>query len=227
MTFDVSALNALYATISAESGVEVSELRLLVGHMAQQAMSKPDLAAFRMAQGPWKELHDEVIPVMHFLSAGHTDTTRVRFSLDSSPYDAWVAPTAGEPFYIEVTEALARSSKESAKNMQAKGAVSGFLGLQDHLPQSEFESAKERNRIFHSRAGVYRALDAGISTAMTKKNKSKYAGFTLLIACDMAMCRTRSDEEWRTALSAQAVELPFAQVYLISSGTGSRIVRLK
>ena len=139
--------------MSAPSGVTVAELRSLVGAFSTRPIAPADIQAYREGRKPWKKLHDEVVPVEHFLSATYPDDARVRFPLDDQPPDAWLSAHSAPPVGIEVTGALARAAVEIGKSLARGGAVPGFIGLQDDASSAAFAKARSRGRVTSSRRG--------------------------------------------------------------------------
>lgn len=225
--FDKDSLSILYGRISAADGVTVVELKTLISEMVAGSISEPDLNAYRQGRPPWKKLHDEVVPVMQFLSARYPGVARVRFPLDDQAPDAWLTIDGQTPVGIEVTGALSRSRVEVSKNMAAKGIVPGFIGLQDNATIAEFEAAKQRGRVAHSAAAVNDALEAGIRKQLESKNQTKYEGFILIVTANLQSSPSRTEADWNARLVDQAAGLPFSQVFLVDGTSGKRVFQLK
>lgn len=225
--YDVTALANLYSLLKADHGVTAFELRALVGEMSAGQMSVADVNAYRQGRRPWKRLHDEVVPVMHFITKEYPPEVRVRFPLNDGVGDAFVWIEGQPPVGIEVTGALARSEVEVAKNLAEKGVVSGLLGLQDDAPQSLFDEAKQRVRLLHSSAAVAATAETGIRRQLRAKDRQQYEGFILLVRCSLSSSPGMSEGAWRDCLGSEADALPFSQVYLVDAASGKTIFRLK
>lgn len=225
--YDEDALEGLYARLKVETGVTVRELLQLVEKMSSLELSQADLNAYRQGRRPWKRLREEVVPVMHFLDKRYPPEARVRFPLDSATGDAFVWMEGQEPVGLEVTGALARNEVEVAKNMADKGVVAGFLGLQDDAPQSRFDAAKRRHRVFHSSEAVTDAFEAGIRRQLEAKDRPEYDGFILIVRCSLISSPRMTEADWQNRLGSDASALPFSEVYLVDAASGRRIFRLK
>ncbi|WP_313556440.1 hypothetical protein [Agrobacterium cavarae] len=225
--YDADALEELYTALKAEAGVSVGKLVRLVERMSSSEMSKADLNAYRQGRRLWKRLREEVVPVMHFLDKSYPPEARVRFPLDSGTGDAFVWIEGQKPIGLEVTGALARNEVEVARNMAEKGVVAGFLGLQDNAPQSRFDAAKRRGRVFHSSEAVTNTLEAGIRRQLEKKDRPEYGGFILIVRCSLISSPRMTEADWQNRLGSEASALPFSEVYLVDAASGSRIFRLK
>lgn len=192
-TFDLAALEALYAAISAPDGVEVGALLARLDELFARPRSAADLQAYREGRGRWKRLADEVAPVArllkHLQAAG-----RVRFGLDDQPTDAWFTPAEGGPAQgVEVTRALARSKIEAARDLQDEPMGRGFVGLPDATSQKTFDQARERRRITHAPHGVEAAIEAGVAERLRGKSADKFAGQTLLVVAPLS---ARPSHDW-------------------------------
>ena len=225
--FDEESLSILYNRISAAAGVTIAELKTLISEMDAGSISQADLNAYRQGRPPWKKMHDEVVPVMHFLLGRYPGDARVRFPLNDQPPDAWLTIDHQTSVGIEVTGALSRSRVEVSKNMAAKGIVPGFIGLQDNASIAEFEAAKQRGRVVHSAVAVNDALEAGIRRQLKAKNQTKYKGYILLVTANLHSSPGRTEADWNARLVDQAAGLPFSQVFLVDGTSGKRVFQLK
>ena len=227
LPFTNQSLTNLYAAVSAPDGVTVTKLRSLVGEFTSRPIAKTDLQAYREGRKPWKKLHDEIVPVEHFLSARYPDNARVRFPLDNQPPDAWLTFGDDPPVGIEVTGALARAAHEVGKSLAEGGAVPGFIALQDDASSAAFAKARSRGRILNSASGVNRTIDMAISARLAGKDHEKYAGHILLINAPIGSSPNRGAEDLQAALGIDAQALPFAEIYVLDTARGSPIVQLK
>jgi hypothetical protein len=225
--FTQESLQALYYAISANDGVSVAELRELLGEFSDRPIAKADLHAYREGRKPWKKLRDEVVPVQHFLSSEYPDNARVRFPLDDQPPDAWVTVDNDDDIGIEVTGALARAGVEVGKSLAEGKPVPGFIALQDNATQHQFDQARARGRVTHSRKGVDSAIDRAITARLEGKDKQKYADQILLITAPISSSPNRNVEDLQTSHGEKAQALPFAKVFVMDGARGSPIVRLK
>ena len=142
--FDLAALQALEAVLSASEGVDIGEFLATFDEHLARDRSSADVQAYREGRKPWKKLADEVAPVAAFLrhagSAG-----QVRFSLSDQPPDAWIREAGSDAEVgVEVTRVLARSKVETAKSLGDKSVVPGFLGLSDSASPAAYKLAKDR-----------------------------------------------------------------------------------
>jgi hypothetical protein len=225
--FTRASLQKVYDRIAADGGVSIAELRALLHDFSSRPIADADVQAYREGRKPWKKLHDEVVPVEHFVSARHPDSARVRFPLNDQSPDAWLM-VDGEPVVgIEVTAALGRSSVEIARGLAGRTMAPGFIGLQDDAKQSEFDSVRSKGRITNSRAAVDTSIDRAITSRLEGKDKQKFAGQTLLITAPIGSSPNRGIEDLRTKLGSKASRLPFAQVFVMDDRTGKQIVQLK
>ena len=225
--FTEEMLQMLYHAVSAPDGVAVSELRALVGEFTSRPIAKVDLQAYREGRNPWKKLRDEVVPVEHFLSAEYPDDARVRFPLDDQPPDAWVTVDDDDAIGIEVTGALARAGVEIGKSLADGKLVPGFIALQDNSKQSEFDKARARGRITHSRSDIDATIDHAITARLAGKDKQKFADQILIITAPVGSSPNRDLEDLQSSHREKAQALPFAQVVVLDSARGSPILRLK
>lgn len=225
--FTQASLQRIYDRISADKGVTIAELRALVNDFSSRPIAHADVQAYREGRNPWKKLHDEVVPVLHFISAGKPDSARVKFPLDDQPPDAWLM-VDGEPVMgIEVTAALGRSSVEIARGLAGQTIAPGFIGLQDDGKQAEFDSVRSRGRITNSRAGVDKSIDRAITIRLEGKDNEKFAGQTLLVTAPIGSSPNRGIEDLLAKLGPKASTLPFSHVFVIDNRSGKQIVQLK
>lgn len=225
--FTQETLQMLYHAVSAPGGVTVAELHALVGEFSSRPIAEVDLRAYREGRKPWKKLRDEVVPVEHFLSAAYPDDARVRFPLDDQPPDAWVTVDNDHAMGIEVTGALARAGVEVGKSLAEGKPVPGFIALHDDAKQYEFDRARARGRITHSRKGIDAMIDQAITARLAGKDKQKFADQILIVTAPIGSSPHRDLEDLQRSHREKAQALPFAQVFVMDGTRGSRIVRLK
>lgn len=225
--FTAQSLAALYANISAPAGVTVTALRRHLVEFSSLPIAQADLQAYREGRGVWKKLHDEVVPVAHFLDGRYPDDARVRFPLDDQPPDAWLMIDGEPPVGIEVTAALARAGHEVAKSMAGGGAIPGFIGLQDNATSQQFAAARARGRVLHSKKGIDAAVDDAITMRLSAKDQQKFAEQILVITAPLGSSPDRSAQEFQAGHGAKAATLPFSEVYLLDPARRARQVRLK
>lgn len=226
---DDAVLEALYALLAAEEGIEIADLLARIEDLFERPRDKAmsDLLAER--RKPWKTLVDEILPVAKFLHARGATKGHIRFPQDDTAYDARVRVGAGEWQGVEVTGALSRAHVLLAEAERGKGVRAGFLGLSDDASKAAYASALNRPRVMHSRRGVEMQVEAGLRSALAKKDKpDRYRGGTLLIVVPLMRL---PDDDWNgvaEALAPEAASLPFDEIYAIDDRKDPpRILRLK
>ena len=205
----------------------VAELSHHLATFSSLPIAKADLQAYREGRGIWKKLHDEVVPVGHFLEKRYPHDARVRFPLDDQPPDAWLTIAGEPPVGIEVTAALARANQEVAKSMASGGAVPGHIGLQDNATSMQFAAVRARGRILHSRMGVDAAIDTAIEIRLSAKDQQKFAKQILVITAPLGSSPNRILQDFQTVHGAKAASLPFSEVHLLDPARPARHVQLK
>ena len=222
--FAQQALRALYDAVSGNDGVTIEELRALLDDFRARPMAEADVQAFREGKRPWKKLRDEVLPVEQFLVAAGYAGAKVRFPLDDQPPDAWLIVRDDVPVGIEVTGARARAGIEVAKSFGQGKVVPGFIALPEGAKQKEFDAARSRGRVLHSRKGIEALTDRAITERLEGKDDPKFAGHILVITAPLISSPNRSDEHLRLTHGPKAHGLAFAKVFILG---GSRLVQLK
>ncbi|NEX91189.1 hypothetical protein [Caulobacter sp. 17J65-9] len=224
--FDTAALQSLEAILSAPQGIDIGEfLATLDEHFARQR-SLIDVQAYREGRKPWKKLADEVVPVAAFLR--HVGITgQVRFPLNDQPPDAWVREASSEAEVgIEVTRVLARSKVETARSLQDKPVVPGFLGLSDKASPEAYKQAKKRGRILNSRRGIERAIEGSITERLAGKSAPKFQGQKLLLVTPLGSAPDHDWEPLCERLQPVAKGTAFDQIFLVGEASSSPPVLL-
>lgn len=226
---DDAALEEMYARISAEGGIEAKTLLETLDALFERDLAPETQRSYAERVGRYKKLADEVVPIGDFLRATGRVGGRIRFPLDSAPYDAWhESAETGEVTGIEATLSLARGRVFLAKYRQGKKVSPGFLGVPDGSKKDAFAKATARPRTLHTRAGVEKVVVEGVCACLENKNKDCYDGGILLISAElMAM----PGADWDAILEnvrPQATALPFDEVHVIDDRFAKPIVvRLK
>lgn len=226
---DDAALEEMYARISAEGGIEVKALLETLDALFERDLAPETQRSFAERVGRYKKLADEVVPIGDFLRATGRVGGRIRFPLDSAPYDAWhESAETGEMTGIEATLSLARGRVFLAKYRQGKKVSPGFLGVSDASKKDVFAKATARPRTLHARGGIEKAVVAGVRACLENKNEDCYKGGILLISAElMAM----PGADWDAILDdirPEAKALPFDEVHVIDDRFDTPVViRLK
>lgn len=226
---DTTVLDALYALLAAEEGIEIADLLVRLADLFDRPRDKAMTELLAERRPPWKILADEVLPVADFLRAQATIEGRIRFPQDDTAYDAWVRTGGGEWHGIEVTGALSRAHVALAEAERDKPVKAGFLGLADDASRDVYAAALKRPRVMHSRRGVEMQVKASLRSALAKKNKpNKYDGGTLLVAVPLMRLQADNWDAMAEALAPDAADLPFDQIYAIDDRKiPPRILKLK
>lgn len=213
--FDVAALHALEAKLSAPDGIEIGELLATLDELFASPRDPADIQAFREARKPWKKLADEVVPVAAFLRQTGA-SGRVRFPLNDQPTDAWVRqPGSNTEVGIEVTRVLARSKVETAKSIPEKGIVPGFLGLADDAPAAAYKKATDRGRLMNTRTHIEKTIEDGIAKRLDGKSDPKFQGQTLLMVTPLGSAPDHDWEPLCKRLRPVAEKTAFDQIFLV------------
>ncbi len=215
--FDIAALQEFYGRLSSEGGMAIADFQADLAELFRRTRPTDELNDYRLGRADWKKLRDEVSPVSHFLRFRGVATGRIRFPLNSEAPDCWFWQD-GDPDRrgIEVTVALGRAGHHLGLELIEKGIGRGFLGLQDDAPKEAFTTAMARERIMHSSEGLLSTTRDGILRCLTRKNRPKFAGFTLLIQAQLPL----PPERWNAAivdLRSAAAPLPFDEIHVISA----------
>ena len=142
--------------------------------------SAEEIENFRLGRGTFKRLRDEVVPVLHFFSAtGFTGEVRFRFS-NNAP-DCWYRRADDtSPRAMEITRAQAREQFHIARELNTKGASSGYIGLPDSASNEDFEKALREPRMATTE-DVLKHTARAILERLNKKAEKGYGEIELLI----------------------------------------------
>lgn len=224
--FDTAALAAFYEAIGAAEGIEIASMLDRIDGLFERDRAPEDVQAYRERVGKWKKLSDEIVPIREFLAKTGQVEGRIRFPLDSEPYDAWLTRAdADEPVGIETTVSLARGQVFLAKKMRTEKVVPAFLGVPDRSKPTAFAKAIARVRTVHSRVGLRRQAEDGIRDCLRNKNEPRYKGGILLISAQLSTLPAPELDPMAEALRADAATLPFDEVWIIDERREDPTVR--
>lgn len=194
-TFDVEALENLYASVSAGDGIDIGDLQARLTQLFSLERSTEEVRDYRLSRGIWKKLADEISPVSRFLQWRRIDSGRVRFPLDDQPPDCWLTPgDGGNPIGIEVTIAQARERFHLAKELVRLFWSRGFIGVPDDAPQEEFDRAMSANPTMYSTEQAVSAIGGGILRCLRRKNRLAFTDFTVLVQAPLS---SLPEERWK------------------------------
>jgi hypothetical protein len=220
--FDATALSEFYARVSSPGGVSVAHLQAQLEELFGLYRSAEDLSDYRLSRQPWKKLADEITPISRFLRFRNIRLGQVRFPLDNDPPDAWFWPNRkAVPVGIEVTIAQGTERFHLATELVRKGASRGFIGLADDAHPAEFESAMAKSRVMYTSDRALSTIGDGILRCLSRKNKPKFSGYTLLIQAPLMSLPRERWNKIKPKLRAAAANLPFSEVHVISNADGA------
>lgn len=199
---------------------KIDKFQRLLSDYFSSDRSPEEIENLRLGKGrnTFKKLRDEVIPVLHFFSATELDG-EVKFQFSSVSPDCWYRRAEDTlPRAMEITRAQAREQLYIARELNSKGASSGYVGLPDSATREHFESILREPRMVTTEE-VLESTKNAILERLDRKAEKEYGDVELLIEAPIGEDRLPPDRWDRIipTLRKQAEGTAFRHVHLIGT----------
>ncbi len=122
---------------------------------------------YREGAGAVKKLRDEIIPLSSFLSSQNNIYKHIQMPLDSGADDAYLTDSYNNKKSVQITVTNARERTFLAKELNATGEGSGFIGALDN--DKDFNKKLNAKRICYTTEQFQKHLIQSIAQSIERK----------------------------------------------------------